>query len=108
MKGIKFKKLTAMLAALSLMIMLIPTISMTANAQTTEVTNEAELKSALDSGATDITISGKVTISSNSLTINSGVTLSITRGVSSDGITIDLLRNYHFFEVTDAANQVKP
>jgi len=88
MKGIKFKKLTAMFAALSLLIMLVPIISMTANAQTTEVTNEAELKSALESGATDIAVSGKVTISSNSLTINSGVTLSITRGVSSEGITV--------------------
>jgi hypothetical protein len=34
-------------------------------------------------------------------------------GVKIEGTTgrvkpIDLLRNYHFFEVTDAANQVKP
>jgi hypothetical protein len=31
------------------------------------------------------------------------------RGVEiNSGGTLDLLRNYHFFEVTDAANQVKP
>jgi hypothetical protein len=76
MKGIEFKKLTAILMTLTMIIMLIPIISLPASAAT-EVTNEAELKSALDSGATDITISGTVTISSNSLTINSGVTLTI-------------------------------
>ncbi|MCL2798656.1 MAG: hypothetical protein FWD58_11535, partial [Firmicutes bacterium] len=70
MKKTGFNKLTAMLMALSMVIMLIPVISMTANAQTTKVTNEAELKNALESGATDITATGTITISSNSLTIN--------------------------------------
>jgi len=80
MKKTEFKKLTAALMVLSMSFMLITlAISMPANAETTFVTTETELKDALNSYKTDITISGStIVIDSGSLTINPGVTLTIT------------------------------
>lgn len=75
-KKSEFRKLAALCVALFMTCMLMPVISAPANAAT-EVSNESELKEALERGETDITITKATTITINSLTINSGVTLTV-------------------------------
>jgi len=87
MRGTEFKKLMAVLLALSMMIMLIPIVAMPVSAFP-EVTSESELKSALDSGEKDIAVNGIITIS-KSLTINSGVKLWVGGSFTIDsGVTL--------------------
>ena len=81
---IELKKLSSALIVLSMMMILLMTlISMTANAATTiKVTNEAELRNALDRGETNIVITSTVTntiVLESSLTIDSGVTVTLQR-----------------------------
>ncbi|MDR0493887.1 MAG: hypothetical protein LBH74_09685, partial [Nitrososphaerota archaeon] len=87
MKKIEFKKLTIILMALSMMIILVFAISMTANAATTtEVLTVAELQSALDSGVVDITIPPDTTLTLTcDITIQSSVTLTIQGTIYNDG-----------------------
>lgn len=87
MKKTEFKILMTALMALSMIVMLIPLVTMPVNAFP-EVTSESELKSALDSGEKDIAVNGIVTIS-KSLTINSGVKLWVGGSFTIDsGVTL--------------------
>jgi hypothetical protein len=87
MKKTEFKILMTALMALSMIVMLIPLVTMPVNAFP-EVTSESELKSALDSGEKDIAVNGIVT-NSKSLTINSGVKLWVGGSFTIDsGVTL--------------------